>query len=190
MKKWLVASYLLWLVGVGFANVRTYVHPETQEEAIVKIEYIGTNDDNEWEKLSYSKMKTDLLPVAESYFEEQSSNVTELVEELFGEMFEGCPSVFRHETEDYEIKKLSKADSWFCWKALSNYELYDDETYSIVITRKEVSRPNVLRGRTETYVKCKGYANYSFFLVKIEEQGKSFRWKGLGVSNDFHYKVN
>jgi|GEM_PF-5366154 len=52
MKKWLVASYLLWLVGVGFTNVRTYVHPETQEEVIVKIEYIGTNDDNEDETYS------------------------------------------------------------------------------------------------------------------------------------------
>lgn len=40
MKKWVVASCLLWLVGVGFAVERTYVHPETQQRARVSVKYI------------------------------------------------------------------------------------------------------------------------------------------------------
>ena len=49
MKKWVVASCLLWLVGVGFASERTYVHPETRQRARVSVKYICTlENESQW----------------------------------------------------------------------------------------------------------------------------------------------
>lgn len=55
------------------------------------------------------------------------------------------------------ITKLSKMEQWLCWKALGEYDIADNEIYSIMIQTQYLE---------------------SFILVRIKNNRRSFDWVG------------
>lgn len=149
MKKWIVASCLLWLVGVGFASEpKHYIHPETLEVAIVTAKYVKDMNHDGWEKMM-STSSVEFLKKACSVF-----------------------SSYRPDKDirTYnEVKKLSKADAWFCWKALHEYDIEDNEVYGILIFKTGIADD----------------ISITLVMTRITNQSESFSWRAVRLEYGF-----
>jgi hypothetical protein len=66
-----------------------------------------------------------------------------------------------------EFDKLTKSNSWLCWKALGEWDIEDGETYLIVCADSMWSQDAIM------------------IIATIKNGGKTFNWWGKGVtSND------
>ena len=102
MKKWVVASCLLWLVGVGFAGeADMYTYPGDIVGHIVVIDFLGICEtDSEWEQMKSLEFKQWLKK--------------------------------NDDIKDIQVKnKLTKKDLWFCSRILEKYDISENECYRI-----------------------------------------------------------
>lgn len=149
MKKWIVASCLLWLVGVGFAGEpKQYIYPDPLEVAIVAAKYVKDMNHGGWEKMM-SISSAEFLKKACSAFS-------------YYRLDEGI------RTYD-EVKKLSKPDAWFCWQALHEYDIEDNEVYCILIFKTGLADD----------------ISVTLVMTRITNQSESFSWRAVKLECGF-----
>jgi hypothetical protein len=65
-----------------------------------------------------------------------------------------------------DLDKLTRNNTWLCWKALNEWEFVDGEKYAIICAANMYSQDCVM------------------IIATIKENGKSFGWWGKSLSKD------
>jgi hypothetical protein len=64
-----------------------------------------------------------------------------------------------------DLDKLTKNNSWLCWKALKEWDIQDGETYLVMCAATEYSQDCIV------------------IIATIKNGGQSFNWRGKSISS-------
>ena len=65
-----------------------------------------------------------------------------------------------------KVNKITRNNSWLCWKALNEWELLNNENYLIICSDSLIAEEGLL------------------IIATIQENGDSFSWRGAVVNNE------